>query len=664
MAKKQAAKRIVCIMAMICSIHAAGVSSTTEWMKAVAEDEEITALPYETIPVTSFRVSNLSPKADSDMDYTDWWYSKWETCRYIYLPAAADRTELTITYETEGDVPLFLNDIQVVSGEPTALLSEADEFRITVGETDCGTVRVMQSNLGCVFINTSNGSLDYLDSHWWFNETGTTMMLNAEGAVTYSGELAKITSHGNSSWDYSEKKSYNIKLPGKEDLYGMGKAKRWVLVSNYLDHSMLRNKIGTEMSRKGGMEFAMDSTYVDLYSDGSYRGTYLLSERVQIQKQRVNITDLEEETEKYNPLDLKEYPHKVVGAADFGEYMENSYKYYEIPNDPKDITGGYLLQFQLCGRYGPKAESGFITSRGQPVEIDGPEYASEAQVLYIRNFMQELEDAIYSDNGCNSLGKHYSEYMDVDSLIAAYLVQEISMNADGTKTSFYMWKESDQTGDGKLHFGPAWDFDFSLGNYGIAQKNSYGEVSYSTSTENLYIAGFPIEGYGTSRPTLGISWIGQLYKHGDIVTRAANMYAERFVPYLNELIGSGNEDALITQMAQDILPSARMNNARWYPKGGWTGSDFTDNAAFVRNYLEKRKVWLDKLWMPLVTDEGYYMEGDVNADGRFAVTDVIVLQRWLLCGEYLPCWRAGDLCEDGEINAFDLVMMKRKLLGT
>ena len=61
-----------------------------------------------------------------------------------------------------------------------------------------------------------------------------------------------------------------------------------------------------------------------------------------------------------------------------------------------------------------------------------------------------MEDAIYSDTGYNAKGKHYTEYLDEDSLIIAYLVQEISENIDATYSSFYLWKDSDLTGDGKL----------------------------------------------------------------------------------------------------------------------------------------------------------------------------------------------------------------------
>ena len=274
----------------------------------------------------------------------------------------------------------------------------------------------MQSDLGCIYLTTSHGGLDALDGYRGITETGTILMLNADGGIEYSGELEKLTAHGNSSWDYSKKKPYNFKLPKKADLYGMGKAKKWTLIANYLDHSMMRNKLTEEMCKAAGMDHVIDSVFVDLYADGSYRGTYQLYERVQIQKNRVNIRDLEEETEELNEEDLDDYPHKVSGADSTNDYIENSYKYYDIPNDPADITGGYLLQFQQWNRYGFKCESGFVTSRGQAIGIDGPEYASKAQVEYIRSFVQDMEDAIYSDTGYNAKGKHYSEYIDMDSL--------------------------------------------------------------------------------------------------------------------------------------------------------------------------------------------------------------------------------------------------------
>ena len=449
------------------------------------------------IPVSMFRVSGLSPQTGTGLDYTNWQYNEWEDCLYIYLPASADRNSLVITYT--ADAPVYLNGTRVKSGEETDILAGADEFDVSVGKTGCGKLKVMQSNLGCIFLHTSTGGLDRLDSNRNFTETGSVLMLDASGGVEYSGNIEKLTSHGNSSWDYSKKKPYNIKLPKKTDLYGMGKAKKWMLISNYLDHSMFRNYFTMELSRMAGAEYVIDSVFVDLYADGSYRGTYQLCERIQVQKNRLDICDLEEATEGLNDKELSSYPHLAQGADNVGEYRINSFKYYYIPNDPSDITGGYLLQLQQSNRYGYKADSGFVTSRGTAVQIDSPEYASKAQVMYIRQFVQEMEDAVYSETGYNQLGKHYSEYIDTDSLAAAYIIEELSMNIDAGTTSFYMWKEPDVKGDGKLHFSPVWDYDLSYGSFSKTVRNSDGEKGSSVNTENLFAAYFPIYGYAPEK---------------------------------------------------------------------------------------------------------------------------------------------------------------------
>lgn len=637
---------------------------TTRGYRITVAAEAEPELQYNDIPVSDFEVSNLSPDIVTDLDYTDWWYSEWDDCHYVFLPVTADRSDLIITYA--ADDTLYLDGKAVKSGEMTSLLNDTDTFQITVGDTDCGTLKIMQSNLGCIYLSTSHGGTDALDSNRSITETGSTLMLNASGKTEYSGEYEKLTAHGNSSWDYSKKKPYNLKLPQKENLYGMGKAKKWTLLANYLDHSMLRNKLTEEMCKAAEMECVMDSVFVDLYADGSYRGTYQLYERVQIQKNRINIRDLEEDTEELNDKDLDSYPQKVVGAERANEYIEDSYKYYDIPNDPADITGGYLLQFQLWNRYGHKCQSGFVTSRGQAIAIDGPEYASKAQVEYIRSFVQDMEDAIYSDTGYNDKGKHYTDYLDEDSLIIAYLVQEISMNIDGTSTSFYLWKDSDINGDGKLHFSPAWDFDLSYNNFPTSRSNSDGIIGYSWNPNTLFAAYFPVNGYKESgRPTVGISWIGQLYKQENFIQRVSKLYYERFEPFLQSL--TKGETPYLMQMAEDISPSAEMSNARWHTYGGAkycifgssSGATFMDSVEIVRNFIERRKNYLDNLWQPYVM-----IRGDVNADGAFDIADVVLLQKWLLAvpNTHLPIWQAADLCEDNRLDVFDLCLMKRELI--
>ncbi|MBR1738633.1 MAG: hypothetical protein IJ736_16785, partial [Firmicutes bacterium] len=142
------------------------------------------------------------------------------------------------------------------------------------------------------------------------------------------------------------------------------------------------------------------------------------------------------------------------------------------------------------------------------------------------------------------------------------------MNIDAGTTSFYMWKDSDLTGDGKLHFSPVWDYDLAYGTFGRTVKNSDGESGYSLNTKNLFAAYFTVNGYApdnTPESGLsmeGISWLGKMYKKDEYKKHIADVWFDRFVPALNELIKG--EDPGIIEMAKYILPSAEMSNRRWH----------------------------------------------------------------------------------------------------
>lgn len=599
---------------------AAGIAAENERieLQSISADDdtgEETALLWEEIPVTSFRVTGLSPGINTNgLDYVDWWYNELEDCRYLFLPATADRSKLHVQFKTEGGAVLSVNGKPLTSGTDTDAFTE-DTLALTVNGKACGELRVMQSQLNCVYLSLETGSTDYIDSHRAHTDTGEALMLTPEGAVQYQGAIPKIGGHGNSSFDYSKKKPYNIKLEEKANLFGLGKAKKWVLMSNFLDHSLLRNRVTLDMGRQAGLEFTLDSTYVDLFVNGSYRGCYELFEKAQVQKNRVNITDLEELTEELNDKELDEYEHLAVGG-ELREYKPDLYKYYAIPNNPADITGGYLVQFQLYNRFPGKTDSGFVTSRGLAVQIDEPEYASQAQVLYIRKFVQELEDAIYSDTGYNSLGKHYSDYIDVDSLIIGYLVQEISQNADGSQTSFYLYKESDTKGDGKLHYGPAWDFDLGYCNFLRGMTNPDGETVYTARITDLWAANQPISGYDPdledglgsqlSEPD-GWCWLAKLYRKDEYRARVSELYYELFDGHLLALSDTAQEGgALVTQMGEAYAPMAAMNNARWHmlggkefkPLGPKNGDTYEECVEYIRSFIERRREALRKIWLP------------------------------------------------------------------
>ena len=198
----------------------------------------------------------------------------------------------------------------------------------------------------------------------------------------------------------------------------------------------------------------------------------MLCEKVQISSTRVNIVELEKLNDKLNAT-YSNSPVKVTTGIPNTIITEYAY----IPNvvNPEDITGGYLVE--LDNNYWKNELCYFVTENGSHYVVKSPEYASKEQVEYIATLFGEMEEAIMSADGYNRLGKHYTEYMDVDSFVYAYIIAEFSRNYDAGSSSMYFYKDADKNGEySKIVKGPLWDCDNTLGNIlknGAANTEGY-----------------------------------------------------------------------------------------------------------------------------------------------------------------------------------------------
>ena len=104
---------------------------------------------------------------------------------------------------------------------------------------------------------------------------------------------AVIKGHGNSTW-HQPKKPYNIKFDERTDLFGNGPAKTWVLIANYLDPSMIRNYMSYSVAEALGVEYTTTVQFANLVLNGEYQGLYLVTEKIQIGENRVDIRDPED----------------------------------------------------------------------------------------------------------------------------------------------------------------------------------------------------------------------------------------------------------------------------------------------------------------------------------------------------------------------------------
>ena len=229
---------------------------------------------------------------------------------------------------------------------------------------------------------------------------------------------------GNASRDFP-KKPWRIKFDKKQNvLDAPAKAKKWTLINNYGDKTLMRNLLAFELSRRMGMPYTPYGTAVDVLLNGEYKGCYQLCDQVEIDKNRVDITEMT--------------PNDNQGSA---------------------LTGGYLIEVDA---YANQEKSWFNSNKGNPVTIKSPDEdeITANQKQYIRNFFNQMEN-------------RWSTYLDVNSFLRHFLVGELSGNTD-TYWSVFMYKQRDED---MLHVGPVWDFDLAFNNdqriYPVNNKNDY-----------------------------------------------------------------------------------------------------------------------------------------------------------------------------------------------
>ena len=556
----------------------------------------------------------------------------------LILPASADTDTVRIWFSMENIdkengtkelVPLSgyvtIDGKQVHSGDEISLPKDNGTLSVSTGNGKRETIRVRKSaNLASMFIQTASGTMDAIHADKEYKEKGDMLLIRADGTVDYNSTLKSIKGRGNATWEY-DKRPYNIKLDTSSDLLGMGKAKGWCLLANYLDTSLLRNKMIYKLAEETGVPFTMDSKSVDLYLNGSYNGTYLLTEKVEIDKNRVNITDMEKATEEVNDAELDSY-----SAGGVSESRAQTRKWVNIPNNPEDITGGYLIELELNERY-PNEACGFVTKIGQSVTMKAPEFVSEKQIRYIADFYQDMEDAIYSKTGYNSKGKHFSEYIDEESIARMYLIQEYSANLDSGITSFYLYKDSDRTGDGKLHMAPVWDFDIAVGNHPGGRQAADGERVSLTDPEAWWANRAAIYNIG------GMNLMAQSVQHESVKRLIVEQWNETFYPAVKAMLGQKTDYVLkvlqpLAEVENELRTSAELNFLIWpgclyhSVTGVQSGVDFETSVDYVENFLTRRAAFLDRAFA-YGTASGYNkLTGSVAITGKMEVGETVSAQ--------------------------------------
>jgi hypothetical protein len=355
-------------------------------------------------------------------------------------------------------------------------------------------------------------------------------LYDGSGALLASGNT-DIKGRGNSTWGMP-KKPYSLKLQTKTSLLGMNEHKRWALLANYSDKTLLRTEVANKLgSIFDNLAWTPSSAQVDLYLNDQYRGVYQLVEQIKIDENRVNI----EKIKKSN------------------------------------AGGGYILEadFRKGEIFNFTTTKGIVFCCSDPDEDLEVIITGDTRTIFqkIVSDVQHAEDVLYS-NTFTDPDVGYRKYLDVDSFVDWYFVNEITKNVDSCfGASVYMYYDPVK---GKYCMGPIWDFDISSGN-----------CDYADSGKS--------QGFWVKNSV----WISRLFSDPYFVQKVKTRWNEKKTE-VNGIFQFIDERVVIINKAQsqNFQKWAILDKYVW-PNAMVAGS-YTGEIGYMKSWLDTRINWLDR----------------------------------------------------------------------
>ena len=339
--------------------------------------------------------------------------------------------------------------------------------------------------------------------------------------------------------------------PRNCELLGLPKENDWILHAPYSDKSLIRNVLMYQWWADLG-HYATRTKYCEFILNGSYNGLYILIEQIKWDKNRVNIAK----------IDLDD-------------------------NAGDSLTGGYIIKIDKP--IGGDAEIDWVTrvdsfqgvKANVAFQYDYPkdDDITPQQEEYIQNFVHELEAVLLSvsfDDKKNG----YRKYVDVESFIDYFIMQELAHNVDGYRSSTYFFKRRDSEGGGRLEVGPIWDFNLSLGN--------------TTGCEGDKAEGWSLD--HPCDPTVIPFWWRRMNQDEWYKEKLIGRWKElRSGPLRNEKL-LADIDAKVVEMGGAV----QRNFTRWRILGtevwpnNFVGNTHEEEIEYLKDWLLKRLKWIDE----------------------------------------------------------------------
>lgn len=443
--------------------------------------------------------------------------------------------KLKPTFAVPSGMTVTVNGAEQVSGESEQDFSNPVTYTVSNGtESRSYTVEVTNSGLPVAVLEHEGGSMEWPEAgmnirakneDWPTNDHFT--LYNADGTVDVERALCGARLRGNSTQNFP-KKPFALKFDEKVGPQGLPTDKRWELLANWMDRTMLRNAVAQDVARRtasvlpDGLGWNPRGTNVELIINGRHVGNYSLIEKVKIDADRIDIRDCYED------------------VVDDGNA------------NPTVADCGYLLEFDDA----MDEVNCFRTGRGLPVMFKD-EVPADGDIF---NAVKNKVESIEADLEVGNYEAAY-ELLDINSVIDYFLVQELTFNNEYKHPkSVYMYMD----GDGKLTAGPVWDFDWQTfiipdqvraygGNY-VDQLRNVDEWLYGGS--KLAERTVPIFGEYDYVNDMPYMWYPLLFKDAAFRSKVQ----ERWNSIYPALLQVSDE---IDRLAEQNRVSDRFNSAMW-----------------------------------------------------------------------------------------------------
>ncbi|MDG2396755.1 MAG: CotH kinase family protein [Flavobacteriaceae bacterium] len=366
-----------------------------------------------------------------------------------------------------------------------------------------------------------------------------------------SSQMFPKKSYGFETWD-EDGKDINVSLadfPEEED---------WIFYAPYSDKSLIRNVIIFELSNEIG-QYATKTKFLELYLNNKYSGLYVLMEKIKRDKNRVNISKNKDDdlTGGYI-LKIDKSTGDGSSSADYNNQNSFSSKYNSLGTT--NLNNGAITHFLY--------------------EYPDSDDINENQKNYIINYISQFEDTLISSE-FNDPEKGYSKFIDIDSFIDFFLLNEISKNIDGYRLSTFMHKNKGE----KLKMGPIWDFNLGFGNANYCNGDSYEGWAYQFNNQcpgDLWQVPFwwkrfmEDHNWKNLLKTRWTSLRNDQFSNDHVLNKISN-----HVKFINENNSSSDNFTTWDILGKYIWPNA------------YNGSSYSDEIAYLNSWIKNRLNWMD-----------------------------------------------------------------------